>query len=146
MGNPKRGKPPTYTPAPQIDDPRVAERLEAVVRVMSGEKTVSDAARELQMPRNHFQTVLHRGQAGLLEGLTPKPAGRHPTPPKHRALLRENQQLRHQLEHTERRLAQTEKLLEAASEIMKEQVRANPPRGMGPRKHRTRRAPPDDEG
>jgi len=146
MGKPKRGKPPTYTPAPQIDDPRVVERLEAVLRVMGGETTVSEAARQLHLRRNHFQTVLHRGQAGLLEGLSPKPAGRPPTPPAEQTLARENQKLRHQLEQTRLRLAQTEKLLEAASEIMREQVRARPPRGQGPRKHRTRRPPTDDTG
>lgn len=145
MGNRKRGK-PSYTPAPQIDDPKVAERLQAVVQVMSGETTVSDAARLLDMPRNYFQTVLHRGQAGLLEGLTPKPAGRHATPPAQQTLMRENQQLRHQLQQTEQRVAHLEKLLETASELIKEQIRANPPRGMGPRKPRKRRPPPDDSG
>jgi transposase-like protein len=146
MAKPKRGKPPTYTPAPLVQDPRVAERLEAVLQVMNGVTSVSEAARQLHLPRNHFQSLLHRGQTGLLEGLTPKPAGRPPTPPAQQTLTSENQRLRRQLVQTQLQLTRTEKLLEAAGEILREQSRAGPPRGMGPRKHRTRRPAPDESG
>src|SRR5688572_15937795 len=84
-----------YTPAPAIpSDEELRRRYEQILAVMNGQQTVARAARVLDMPRNHFQTLLHRAMAGFIEGLTPKPAGRPAKPPREAALEAENARLK----------------------------------------------------
>ena len=71
MAKPKK----TYTPAPQVPAP-MSERLEMIMEVLAGRRSVAEAARTLGMSRNHFQTILHRGLAGMVESITPQPSGR----------------------------------------------------------------------
>jgi hypothetical protein len=82
-------KPPTYTKAPHL--PReLSARYDLVLRVLSGQLSVSDGARQANLPRNHFQHLMHRAQAGLIDGLTPRPNGRPPRPDAMKALEDEN--------------------------------------------------------
>jgi len=57
-------KTPKYTPAPEVPS-ELQDRYQAVLEVLSGQTTVSEAARRLGMPRNHFQTIMHRGLEGM---------------------------------------------------------------------------------
>lgn len=83
----KKPKPPSYTPAPTLEREQV-ELYQMVLRVLSNQITVSDAARELGMPRNRFQSWMHRAQAGLIAGMTPRPPGRPENPPPDRSMAR----------------------------------------------------------
>ena len=65
----------TYTPVPEVPE-EVRERYQVLLEVLAGKETVSGGARRLHLSRNYFQSLLHRGLEGLLEGLSPKPSGR----------------------------------------------------------------------
>jgi hypothetical protein len=122
----KKGK---YTPMPQVP-PELFPKYEAVVGVLSGTMTVSEAARQLGTPRNHFQTVMHRGLEGLIEGLKPRPSGRPSMPERERELLEENERLREENAHLRERTETTDRLLEVASGFLKGRVQAS---GRSPR-------------
>ena len=82
---------------------------EAVLRTLSAELTVTAAADSVGLSRLRFQTRMHRGLSGLLEGLAEKPRGRRATPETEKtlreevaALRKENQRLRAQVNSTVR--------------------------------------------
>lgn len=107
-----------YTPAPAIpSDEQLRRRYEQIILVMNGQQTVARAARVLGMPRNHFQTILHRAMAGLIEGLTPKPAGRPAKPPREAALEAENAKLKAQVATLEERGEMIDRLLTVAGGV-----------------------------
>jgi transposase InsO family protein len=99
-------KPPSYTPAPELpDDPEIRRRFGEILAVLSQRQTVSAAARNLGLARNHFQTILHRVLGAMIVELMPKPAGRPAKPEREAALETEIQRLREENEaltiHTE---------------------------------------------
>ena len=107
----------SYTALPRVPTELTA-RYQVVMEVLSGALTVSEGARRLKLSRNHFQTLLHRASAGLIEGLSPKPSGRPPTPARERQLQeqaerleQENSRLRVQVETTDRLLGVASGLL-----------------------------------
>src|SRR5688500_13367468 len=73
-----KSKKSRYTPAPEVP-PEVAPLYAAVLSVLSGQATVTDAADGLGTARNHFQTMMHRGLAAMVEALQPRPSGRPAT-------------------------------------------------------------------
>ena len=114
----------TYVPAPQVSE-QLQPRYQAVLSVLSGQTSVSEAARSLGMSRNHFQTLMHRGLHGLLEMLEPQPPGRPPKPKEQveleervKRLERENEQLRARVEAVDR-------LLGVAADFAKGKLRAS---------------------
>jgi transposase-like protein len=103
MGNKKS----RYTPAPEVP-PEVAPTYAAVLSVLSGQTTVAEAARGLDTARNHFQTMMHRALAGMIDGLRHRPTGRAPSmTERERELSRENERLRRDNERLEQRVATT---------------------------------------
>lgn len=111
-----------YTPAPAVA-PEMAERLDSILEVLAGKTTVAQAARELGMSRNHFQTLLHRGLAGLTESITPKPGGRPAKPEHATALEEENQRLQREIGRLRQQADTTERLLQAASGLLQGRIR-----------------------
>lgn len=86
---------PTYTPAPELPtDPELRRRFAEIVAVLAQTQTVAGAARSLSLSRNHFQTILHRTIAAMIEAITPKPAGRPAKPKREVELEAENARLR----------------------------------------------------
>lgn len=112
----------TYTPAPQLD-PALAERLGVILEVISGKTTVSRAARMLDISRNHFQNLMHRGLAGLAESIAPKAAGRPAKPQEIVALEAELQRLRQENARLQERVGTTDRLLQAASGLLQGRIR-----------------------
>jgi transposase InsO family protein/transposase len=107
-----RDKPPTYTPAPELpDDPELRRRFTEIVAVLAQTQSVSAAARSLDLSRNHFQTILHRTIAAMLEAITPKPAGRPARPAREAELEAENQKLREDNEALAIRVEAIERML-----------------------------------
>ena len=101
---------PSYRPSPRVT-PETLPRLTAIVEVLAGLKTVSAAARSLSLSRNHFQTILHRGLAALIEAIEVKSGGRPAKPgtvtaleQELRRLKRENAKLKRQTDSTGRLL------------------------------------------
>lgn len=113
-----KDKPPTYTASPELpSDPELRRRVEQILGVIGGTQTVSQAARELAMSRNHFQTLMHRGIAALIVAVTPKAAGRPAKPEREAALEAENAKLRAQLEALQDRYAMIERMMSVVSGI-----------------------------
>ena len=114
----------TYVAAPEVPT-ELVPRFQLVLEAISGKTPVAEAARQLDMSRNHFQTVMHRGLHGLLEAIQPQPPGR-PGKPKEQVELeervkkleRENEQLRARVEAVDR-------LLGVASDFAKGRIRAS---------------------
>lgn len=107
----------TYTPAPAVPADLQARFL-AVMEVISGQTTVSQAARKLGMSRNHFQTLLHRAQQGMLEGLTPGAPGRPAKSEREAELERELLELRRKQSRLEQRLEMTDKVMGLAKQLL----------------------------
>lgn len=103
--------PKSYTPLPRLSGLGLL-RLRAVVEVLSGEQTVSGAARKLGLSRNHFQSLMHRGLRTLGESLAPRRAGRPPVPARERQLLEENRRLRSESERLKKRVDTANRVLE----------------------------------
>jgi hypothetical protein len=110
-----------------IKTPRVPSallpRYRVMLEVLGGTLTVSEGARRLGLSRNHFQTLMHRGLSGLLEGLRTKPAGRPSRGTREKELLeekarleRENSRLRRKVETTDRLLGIAKGFLRATPE------------------------------
>ena len=113
-----RAKRRRYTKAPGV--PAELQPLyQAVLEVMAGKLTVSQAARQMGWSRNHFQSMMHRGLSGLVEGLTPKPPGRSPQPHRQSELEQENQQTRQDNERLRQRVETIDRLLGVASDLLK---------------------------
>lgn len=116
----------SYTPAPEVP-PEARERYQAMLEVLSGTTTVSEAARRLGMSRNHFQTLLHRGLEGLLAGISPGRPGRPGKPEREASLERELAQLKKQNESLEERLGMMDRLMGVAAEMARGSARARSP-------------------
>jgi transposase-like protein len=112
----------TYTPAPHVS-PELAPRLTAIVDVLSGATTVSEAARSLGLSRVHFQTILHRAVAGLVTAMAPKPGGR---PRRLDTLVQLQAELARAKRENARltsQVASTGRLLSVASELLQGRMR-----------------------
>jgi AraC-like DNA-binding protein len=107
----------TYTPAPTVPE-GIQARYLAVMGVMSGQTTVSDAAQRLGMSRNHFQTLLHRAQEGMVERLTPGTPGRPAKSEREAELERELAELKRKQTHLEQRLEMTDKVMGLAKQLL----------------------------
>jgi transposase-like protein len=118
MAKPKK----TYTPAPQVPAP-MSERLEMIMEVLAGRRTVTEAARTLGMSRNHFQTILHRGLAGMVESITPQPSGRPGKPKEMLELEAQLERLKRENAHLQERVGTTDRLLEVASGLLQGRIR-----------------------
>jgi len=90
-----------------------------MLQVLSGDLTVSGAARRLSLSRNHFQTLMHRGLKGLIEGMSPHPSGRPPKPSRERKLELLNERLLKENRKLQSRVEMTDRLLKAASALLK---------------------------
>ena len=139
-----KNRPPTYTPAPELPtDPELRHRFDAIMAVLAQTQTVSGAADSIGMSRNHFQTILHRVIAAILETLTPKPAGRPAKPAREAALEAENARLKAELESLRERSAMIERLMGVVSGIASGRERL--PRSRAPSKSRSKKPSEDPE-
>jgi len=113
---------PKYTPLPAVP-PELMPRLAAVLEVMAGVTTVSAAARSLGLSRNHFQSLLHRGIAALVEAIAVQPGGRPATPRAQATLQAQLKQLRRENARLQNQVGSTERLLEVASGLLHGRIR-----------------------
>ena len=129
----------TYTPAPVVPA-ELAERMRLILEVQSGAVTVSEAARRLDMDRNHFQTLMHKALEGMIHGLEPGKPGRPGKPAREAELESEVQTLKKRLQHLEQQSAMTERLLGLAGDMLRGKTKAQ--KRETPRKPTT---PPEDD-
>lgn len=111
------GKKKTYTAAPTVPAEVQAKYL-AVMEVLSGQTTVSEAARKLGMSRNHFQTLMHRAQEGMIAGLMPGQPGRPAKPAREVELERELLRSRREQDDLTKRREVSEKMLDLAKLLL----------------------------
>lgn len=113
-----------YVKAPQ--PPESARPLyEAMMKVMSGAMTVTEAAASVGLSRLRFQTRMHRGLHGLLEALEDQRPGRKPTPEAEASLRQEVQQLRQENAQLTRQVQASARMMGVASEWMRKGLQAS---------------------
>lgn len=114
---PPNEKPSTYTPSPEVP-PELAARLAVILQVLSGEKSVSEAARELNLSRNHFQSILHRSLTAMIEEISPKERGRPAKPQAVGELQQRLRRLERENVRLKRRVEATDELITVAGQLL----------------------------
>lgn len=112
----------SYIKAPKIPTD-VQHRYEVVLKVLNGEMSVSAGAKELGLSRPRFQTLLHRGMEGLVDGISPQPPGRPRRPEQVQALMDENEQLSHENERLHRDLEISQRMMGVVTDVLHGRVR-----------------------
>ena len=97
-------------------------RYETVMAVLSGELSVSEGARRLRLSRNHFQTLMHRTQALVIENLVPKAGGRPARPEREKQLQRDMEKLQAENVRLRRRVETTDRILGVASGLLRGRI------------------------
>jgi hypothetical protein len=135
----------TYTPMPSVPT-EMQQRYRVTLSVMAGALTVSEGARQLGLSRNQFQSILHKGFGGLLEGLSPKPAGRPSRSETEKKLLEQVEQLHHENQQLRQQVQMLEKAIEAVSDLVKGRGMVRRAPRSRPAKTTTTTESNDDEG
>jgi transposase InsO family protein len=113
---PKAGS-SNYTPSPQIPQ-ELAPRVALILEVLSGAKTVSEAAREANLSRNHFQSLLNRSVGSMVQALTPQEPGRKPKPQMLSEMERRLRKLERENSRLKKRVEATDELIMVAGELL----------------------------
>jgi excisionase family DNA binding protein len=108
----------TYTPMPALP-PDLAARYQAMLAVLMGELTVSEAARRLGLSRNHFQSLTHRALGSLIEELGAHKSGRRARTPEEKRLREEAERLHRENERLRQKVETTDRILKVASGLLK---------------------------
>jgi transposase InsO family protein len=128
----------TYTPTPEVPQ-ELAPRLALILEVLSGAKTLAQAAREANLSRNHFQSLLNRSLGSMVQVLTPQEPGRKPKPQQLSALEQRLKKLERENSRLKKRVEATDELIMVAGELLHGQRRP------GQRTRRVRKeSDPDD--
>ncbi len=112
----------SYTPIPEVPA-ELMPRLAAIVEVLAGMKTVSEAARTLGLSRNHFQSILHRALFAMVQSITVKAGGRPAKPESIAALEKELRRVKRENARLQGQVHSTERLLEVAGGLLKGRMR-----------------------
>ena len=127
-----------YTPSPEIPQ-ELAPRLALILEVLSGTKSLSEAAREANLSRNHFQSLLNRSLSSMVQALRPQEPGRKPKPQALSELEQRLKRLEKENTRLKKRVEATDELIMVAGELLHGQ------RQPGQRARRTRKSgEPDD--
>src|SRR5262245_28293121 len=110
-------KPSTYTANPSVPAEQLP-RVAAILQVLNGTKTVSEAARELNLARNHFQSILHRSMGAMIGELVPKEPGRRPKSTEQSALEKRLRKLERENARLRKRVEATDELLTVAGQLL----------------------------
>jgi predicted DNA-binding protein (UPF0251 family) len=122
MGTSKKKK-SDYVPVPEAA-PEVINRLHAVILVQTGQMSVSEAARQLGMSRNHFQSLRNKSLGSMLEALTPKRAGRPTRNQQVVKLQQEVEDLGRENKHLQSQVGAMEKIIDSLTEMVRENTRS----------------------
>lgn len=126
----------SYEPAPEVPA-ELAARWTVMLSVLSGQTTVSEAARSLGLSRQRFLTLMHRGMAALMEAIGPHPAGRPARSKRELELEHENEQLSRENARLQRRVEMIDRILTVTGQLARERVT--------PRARRPKKATPTDD-
>jgi hypothetical protein len=112
----------SYKRLPEIPK-EMQERYRVMVEVLSGKLTVREGASLLGLSRNQFQSLLHRGLAGLLDGISTHGGGRPAVPETQRRLEEQREELERENERLRRQVETTDRLLGLASGLLKGRIK-----------------------
>lgn len=118
MSMSKKSKTTAYVAAPELPEP-LADKYIAILSALSGIVPVSEAARTIGLSRVRFQTLMHRGQAALIEAIEPKPAGRPGLSQTERGLREENARLREENRRLTDQAERNDRLFNVASQLLR---------------------------
>lgn len=128
----------TYTTSPEVPQ-ELAPRVALILEVLSGAKSLSEAAREANLSRNHFQSLLNRSLGSMVQALRPQEPGRKPKPQVLSALEQRLRRLERENSRLKKRVEATDELIMVAGELLHGQ------RQPGQRARRARKSSePDD--
>jgi hypothetical protein len=133
----------SYEAMPAVP-PEVAIRYETMMAVLSGELTVSEGARRLDLSRNHFQTLMHRTLGSMIDSLSSKPGGRPPTPEREKQLQKQTEKLLLENARLRRRVETTDRILGVASGLLRGRIGREKSR-REPGGDRSPKTPTEDE-
>lgn len=108
----------SYTPLPAIPKD-LSERYQVLKEVLAGAMTVSEGARKLRISRNHFQSLMHRGEEGFIQGVSPKRAGRRAMPLSQRALLKLTERQQQEIANLRLQVETRDQLLQVARVLVR---------------------------
>ena len=108
----------SYKRLPEIPA-EMQERYRVMVEVLSGKLTVREGASLLSLSRNQFQSLLHRGLEGLLDGISTHGSGRPAVPETQRRLEQQREELEKENERLRRQAETTQRLLGLASGLLR---------------------------
>jgi hypothetical protein len=111
----------SYKRLPEIPA-EMLERYRVMVEVLSGKLTMREGAASLNLSRNQFQSLLHRGLEGLLGGISSHPSGRPAVPETQRRLEEQREDLEKENERLRRQVETTDRLLGLASGLLRGRV------------------------
>jgi transposase len=117
----------SYTPRPEVPQ-EILERYQAILYALTAQWTVSEAAERVGIARNHFQTLMHRAMAGMMEALEPGKPGRKARPEAEQELRSRLEALERENERLRQRVETIDRLMGVASGILRGQVQT---RGRG---------------
>jgi hypothetical protein len=126
----------SYQAMPAVP-PEVALRYQTMMAVLSGELTVSEGARRLDLSRNHFQSLMHRALGSLIESLGSKPGGRPATPEREKQLQKQAEKLLLENARLRRRVETTDRILGVASSLLRGRIDRGNAREPGGRATKT---------
>jgi len=112
----------SYIKAPTIPTD-VQHRYEVVLKVLNGEMSMSAGAKELGLSRLRLQTLVHRGEEALIDGISPQPPGRPRRPEEVQALMDENEQLSRENERLHRDLEISQRMMGVVTDVLHGRVR-----------------------
>jgi transposase-like protein len=119
------------------------QRLLLILAAASGKISVAEAAKRTGLSRKQVHSLVNRGLSAMIEAISPHSPGRPPKPERVRALEAENEELRQE----NRRLAEqaqiAERVLAAASDMLKVRTTTRIRRGRKP--DATKAAEPEKE-
>src|SRR5262245_18394590 len=124
-----------YSRAPRVEDTKVAERFTAIVDVMAGRISVTEAAERLGLSRLRFQSMSHRALEAMIDELQPKAPGRPKRSAEEQKLEAENRRLRDQLDRVLRQQHRRDQMLEALADALRPKKRAAPASGKRSARH-----------
>ena len=133
-----------YVKAPE-PSPEVAPLYAAVLKILSGQLTVTAAAESVNLSRLRLQTRMHRGLSGLLEALEDQPRGRRATPELEKALKEEVEALRQENQQLREQVTSTLRMMGLATEWMHKGLKSAGRQRGASRKKATPSSESDDD-
>jgi transposase len=120
-----------YHRAPEVETMH-EDRVLLILAAASGKITVEQAARRLGLSKKQVHSLVNRGLSAMIEAITPHSPGRPAKPEKLRQLEAENEELRQQNRRLAEQAKTAERVLSAASDMLKVRTTARFRRGRKP--------------